>query len=118
MSSQVKQATKKVNIIARIQFKNDPRKVCYLVRSSNGTDQYTTCLFNGKACSCSCPARKPCYHMIQLEAREAERTAASQPAQAEDDFSDLIEPSPPEEIARILAQTNAREYRRMAEMAL
>lgn len=66
-------AQKTVTIIARIQFKNDSRKVCYLVRSSSGKDTYTTCLFNGKATSCTCPARKPCYHMTQLETIEAAR---------------------------------------------
>jgi len=62
-----------VQIIARIQFQNDSRKVCYQVRSSNGNDVYITCLFNGRACSCTCPAMKPCYHMTQLEAIEAAR---------------------------------------------
>lgn len=66
---------KTVQIIARISFKSDPRKVCYSVRSSDGQSQYTTCLFNGKACSCSCPSKKPCYHMTGVEAYEAEREA-------------------------------------------
>ncbi len=65
---------KSVQITTRFQFKADSRKVCYTVRSSNGTDEYTTCLFAGKACSCTCPSRKPCYHMAQVEAVEANRT--------------------------------------------
>jgi hypothetical protein len=78
---------KKVTILARIEFKADSKKVCYRCLSSNGKDIYTTCLWQGKACSCSCPSRKlECRHAIACEAREAERE-------------------------------NAREYRRMAEMA-
>ncbi len=76
-------ATKTVTIIARIQFKNDPRKVCYLVRSSNGVDQYTTCLFNGKAVSCNgCPSHGNCYHRTGCEKVEAARKAASTPCSA------------------------------------
>lgn len=74
---------KPVTIIARVQFKADPRKVCYRVRSSNGKDVYTTCLFDGKATSCTCPCKTGnCYHRRQLEAREQER-AATKAAQAE-----------------------------------
>src|SRR5438046_1311128 len=80
-----KQATRKsemtVQLIARISFKADPRKVCYLVRSSDGQSQYITCLFDGKACSCDCAAKGRCYHMVQLEEREASRQAASQAEQ-------------------------------------
>jgi hypothetical protein len=70
-----RQSTKSVQIIARVQFKADPRKVCYLVRSSDGESQYTTCLFNGKACSCDCASKKPCYHMAGAESKEQERAA-------------------------------------------
>src|SRR2546429_3021182 len=37
---------------------------------------YTTLfrsLIDGKASGCSCPSKKPCYHMTQLEEREAAR---------------------------------------------
>lgn len=68
-----KSASKEVTIVARVQFKNDARKVVYKVLSSNGKDTYETYFFNGKACSCSCPATKPCYHMVQCEAREQAR---------------------------------------------
>ena len=69
-------ATRTVQIIARIQFKADSRKVVYLVRGSKG-EQYETCLFDGKATSCTCESRKPCYHMTQLEQKEAERNTMS-----------------------------------------
>jgi hypothetical protein len=69
---------KTVQIIARIQFKNDTRKVVYLVRASNGVDQYETYFFDGRALSCTCNSRKPCYHMTQLEAKEAERIETTQ----------------------------------------
>lgn len=62
---------KTVQIIARYEWHCDPRKVAYRVRSSDGTAEYTCYLFDGKATSCDCPARKPCYHMSQLEAHEA-----------------------------------------------
>jgi hypothetical protein len=71
-----KQAIKEVTVLARVEFKCDSRKVVYKVLSSNEKDTYITTLFNGKACSCTCPATKPCYHMVQLEAREAARNAA------------------------------------------
>ena len=73
MTTATRKATKTVQIIARVQFKADARKVVYLVRASNGVDQYETYMFAGKATSCTCPAHKPCYHMTQLEAKEAER---------------------------------------------
>ncbi len=69
--------TKTVVVLARIQFKSDPRKVCYLVRSSNGVDQYTTCLFDGFATGCSCPATNgKCYHRCQALEQERTRNAA------------------------------------------
>lgn len=67
-----RKSTKTVQIIARIQFKSDARKVVYQVRGSQG-QQYETCLFAGKATSCTCPAHKPCYHMTGCEQKEAER---------------------------------------------
>lgn len=72
-----KQSTKEVTVLARVEFKNDARKVVYRVLSSNGHDTYDTFFFNGKACSCSCPATKPCYHMTQLQMREQARTDAA-----------------------------------------
>lgn len=64
---------KQVQVIARVEFKNDPRKVVYFVRSSDGQSEYQTSLFEGKAISCNCPARKHCYHMQQCEEKEAGR---------------------------------------------
>ena len=78
-------APKTVSVIARYQLKRNGH-VVYTVRSSNGQDTYNTTLVNGKATGCSCPATKPCYHMTQLEQREAERAEAlamSQHLQAE-----------------------------------
>jgi len=67
-----KKAIKTVQIIARVQFKHDARKVVYLVRGSKG-EQYETYMFAGEATSCTCAARKPCYHMRQLEDKEFDR---------------------------------------------
>lgn len=75
-----KSSTKVVQVIARIEFKSDSRKVVYKVRSSDGSSVYETCLFNGHAMSCTCPARKPCYHETQLEQIEAERQAQERAA--------------------------------------
>jgi hypothetical protein len=71
---------KTVQVIARIEFKSDSRKVVYQVRSSNGADIYHTSLFEGRACSCTCPSYKPCYHMVQLEALEAAHREAKETA--------------------------------------
>lgn len=71
--TQSKSTTKEVTVLARVVFKNDSRKVVYNVLSSNGKDQYQVYFFDGKVCSCSCPATKPCYHMVQLQAREDAR---------------------------------------------
>lgn len=77
MTTTTRKATKKqttektVQMIARYEWKSDHRKVAYRVRSSDGATEYTTYLFDGKATSCDCPARKPCYHMVQLEQHEA-----------------------------------------------
>src|SRR5450755_4546155 len=72
---------KTVSIVARIEFKADSKKVCYIVRSSTGIGTYTTCLFNGKACSCTCPTHGlNCYHCTQLEVIEAARREAAETA--------------------------------------
>jgi hypothetical protein len=79
-----KKTVKEVTFIARVELKCDHRKVVYLVRSSNGVDQYETTMFDGKAVGCSCKSRKPCYHMKGAEAREAARQASVvAPAQVE-----------------------------------
>lgn len=66
-------AKKQVQVIARIQFKSDPRKVVYLVRSSDGVSQHETTLFDGKATSCTCASRCSCYHEKGCEKLEQAR---------------------------------------------
>lgn len=73
-TSTTTKSTKQVQVIARVEFKSDPRKVVYFNRSSDGTKEYQTFLFEGHATSCTCPATKPCYHMMQCEAIEGKRT--------------------------------------------
>ena len=68
---------KQVQIIARAQFKSDPRKVCYQCKSSNGKDTYWCCLYDGIATGCECPAKVHCYHMDGCEKLEAERRASA-----------------------------------------
>lgn len=63
---------KQVKIIARYEIHRNGH-VVYQVRSTSGQDIYNVTLVNDKATGCSCPAYKPCYHMTQLEAREAAR---------------------------------------------
>lgn len=65
--------TKTVQVISRIEFKADSRKVVYKVRPSKGGEPYVTILFDGKCVSCTCPATQPCYHGTQLEQKEATR---------------------------------------------
>lgn len=75
---------KTVITLARYAMKTDGQLngiVVYAVRSSNGQDVYQTTLVHGKATGCTCPAKKPCYHMAQLEAIEAARPAVSVGAQ-------------------------------------
>ena len=67
---------KQVQVIARYALKREGKLtgvIVYAVRSSNGKGSYRTTLVNGKATGCTCPARKPCCHMTQLEAIEAAR---------------------------------------------
>ncbi len=67
-----KASTKVVRILARYQLKASGH-VVYAVRPSKGGDPYYTTIVNGKASGCTCPAMKPCYHMLQLEERETGR---------------------------------------------
>ena len=71
---------KQVQVLACYIHKTDGKpngRISYLVRSSNGEDTYCTTLIDGKASGCSCPSKKPCYHMTQLEAKEAARLFAA-----------------------------------------
>ncbi|MEO6891210.1 MAG: hypothetical protein ABI324_19670 [Ktedonobacteraceae bacterium] len=71
--------TKIVNIIARY-FVKKTGFVVYAVRSSDGTSVYYTTLdTRGHATGCTCPARKPCKHMHQMEAREQARREVAAP---------------------------------------
>lgn len=75
-----KTATKELTIIARAQFKNNPKAAGYQVLSSNGVDKYEVTVYAGRVTHCTCPARKPCYHMTGVQeyedVRQAERRAA------------------------------------------
>ena len=85
--------TKQVIILARVAQKNCPQ-VFYKVRASepleigeeteypihyNGRRYaiYTVRLVNGKVQTCNCPSHKPCYHMVQLEQKEQDRSRAA-----------------------------------------
>ncbi len=72
MTQNTATSKKQVQVLTRYEIKRNGH-VVYTVRSSNGQDTYTTTLVNGKATGCSCASRKPCYHMAQLEAKEASR---------------------------------------------
>lgn len=72
--------TKEVLVLARYAHKTNGKlngTVSYLVRSSNGKDTYCMTLIEGKASGCSCPSRKPCYHMKGLENKESARPFAA-----------------------------------------
>lgn len=76
MATTIATRTRQVQPLYRVQSKSDPRKVIYIVKSSDGSTEYTVSFFCGRATGCTCPSRKPCYHMIQLQRREDERQAA------------------------------------------
>jgi hypothetical protein len=101
--------TKEVTIIARYQFKNDPRKVVYLVRSSDGKSEYCTTLIDGVASGCSCPARNgKCYHRAQLEAREEARWATYRQELARKLAAQYVTAQCVEQIAESLVETVAQ----------
>lgn len=80
-------ATKTVSVITRYEIKRNAH-VVYTVRSSKGAaTTYTTTLVDGHATGCSCPALKPCYHMVQLEAKEATRREAAETARCNRDLA-------------------------------
>jgi hypothetical protein len=85
-----RKVAKQVHFIARYAHKTDKKLngiVSYAVRSSNSKDIYCTTLINGKASGCSCPSHKPCYHMVQLEAREASRQVVETVAVSVDEMA-------------------------------
>jgi hypothetical protein len=61
-----------VQVVARYEVKRNGH-VVYAVRSSNGKDTYCTTVIEGHATGCTCPSRKPCYHMAGCEALESRR---------------------------------------------
>lgn len=85
-----KASTKVVHILARYQLKASGH-VVYEVRSSKGDATYCTTIINGKATGCTCESRKPCYHMVQLEAREAQRRVQPSQEDTEPAFAFLAE---------------------------
>ena len=110
------QAAKQVKIIARIAYKRNPKAVKYIVRSSNGVDQYETTIYNGKATGCTCPATKPCYHMNQLEAKEQQRSEATQAvAQAEQIVADAQADVRAARFAELFAKYDYRQAEKAAK---
>ncbi len=71
------QVQKQADIRYRVELKNKPI-VVYKVMSAFGVDMYDVTLVNGKVNNCTCPARKPCYHWRDVQAREDERKAQEQ----------------------------------------
>jgi len=68
-------AQKTADIRYRVELKNKPWIVVYKVRSSDDTQDYDVTVCDGKVNNCTCKARKPCYHMAGVQAREDERKA-------------------------------------------
>jgi hypothetical protein len=101
-------AQKFVNVLFADRFKQSISCICFTVKSSSSDERYSTC-FNGDSqhASCSCPATRECYHITQFRERAAEYFVQRMLTEAkeereEDDFSDLIEPSPSEKMATIM----------------
>ncbi len=62
--------SKQADIRFRVELKAKPWIVIYKVRSSDDTQDYDVTVVNGKVNNCTCAARKPCYHMTGVQARE------------------------------------------------
>jgi|SRR5579859_5389660 len=62
--------SKQADIQYRVELKAHRGIVIYKVLAHNGRDVYEVTLVNGKLNNCSCPARKPCYHMTGVAAKE------------------------------------------------
>jgi hypothetical protein len=81
MTTRTHKASTPVVIVARVTFKA-PEKAgwtVYIVRSSDGATTYQTMLVDGHATGCTCPARKPCKHMVACEVAEAAKQLAAKP---------------------------------------
>ena len=68
-------APKVADIRYRVQLKNKPHIVIYQVMSHFGNEMYDVTLIHGKVNNCTCPAKKPCYHWRDVQAREDARVA-------------------------------------------
>ena len=68
---------KQADIRFRVELKSRPRIVIYQVRSSDDTQTYDVTLVGGKVNNCTCKARKPCYHMHDVQIREDARRQAT-----------------------------------------
>lgn len=64
---------KQADIRYRVALKQHPGIVVYMVRSSTDKEDYQVTFVDGKANNCTCPARKPCYHMRDCQSREDAR---------------------------------------------
>src|SRR5258708_35849948 len=70
------QVAKQADIRFRVERKSRPLSVIYKVRSSDDTQTYDVTVVPGKVNNCTCPARKPCYHMHDVQAHEDARRQA------------------------------------------
>lgn len=75
MATTKTQEVKQADIRYRVQLKNKPWIVIYVVRSSDDSTDYQVSVVRGKVNSCDCPAKKPCYHMRDVQVFENERKA-------------------------------------------
>lgn len=65
--------TRQADIRYRVALKQHPGIVVYKVRSSDDTEDYDVTMVDSKVNNCTCRARKPCYHMRDVQAREDAR---------------------------------------------
>lgn len=88
--SQKKAVARQITVIARFFIKKSgvsngvsykAGDVVLLVRNDKGVEYYTTIRANGVH-SCSCPAKKTCYHITQCSTIEGAREAAAEKALA------------------------------------
>src|SRR6266700_3977561 len=88
MKKQATTTAKEVTVLNVYRFKAPLSRICFVIESSNGEDQYNCC-FNGDtahaACGCDrfVKGHKECYHIEQLRGRAQEYFDSRKPAQAE-----------------------------------
>jgi hypothetical protein len=68
-----KATAQNVLILSRYFIKRNGHVVS-IVRSSNGVDTYQVLTINGVVNSCTCPAHKPCKHILAVQIAEDNRT--------------------------------------------